>query len=90
MQVLIPTNAPYWIIWNTPDTGFILEVATNLNGPWGSYDNCASCPIPLESLHASQEWTLILPQYLPTANGVPDGPPSPNVFFQLTTAAPPQ
>ncbi len=85
MQVLVPTNAPYWITWTTPDTGFYPEVATNLTGPWVPFNNCFGCPIPEQSLHAGQEWLLILQQSLPTANGLSGGPLFPNAYFRLST-----
>ena len=99
MQVLVPTNAPYWVIWNIPDSGFILETATNLTGPWRlpEYYNAyadGTNALLTESQHGSKRWTLMLPQYLPTVNGQtnPPGwnPLSPTAFFRLTTIAPPQ
>lgn len=90
-QVLVPTNAPYWIIWNTPDTGYILETATNLTGPWRlpEYYADGTNQLPTELLQQNEQWNLMLPQYLPTANGVPGGPLSPTAFFRLSTTEPP-
>ena len=93
MQVLIPTTAPYWITWNTPDNGFALVTATKLNGPWllpefynGYADGTNS--VATQSLHAGQQWNLMLPQYLPTVNGSPGGPVSPTAFFKLQNPPP--
>ena len=79
MQVLVPTNAPYWVTWNTPDTGFYPEIATNVTGPWLPYNtnNCLICPILELSSHAGQEWLLILQQNLPL---------SPTAYFRLSTS----
>jgi hypothetical protein len=95
MQVLVPTNAPYWITWNTPDTGFALATATSLDGPWHlpEYYNDfedGSNTLASESLHVGEEWNLILPQYLPTSNGNPGGPISPTAFFSLQNPPPTQ
>jgi hypothetical protein len=31
---VMPTNAEYWLTWNTPSAGFHLQTASNLSGPW--------------------------------------------------------
>ncbi len=95
MQVLVPTNAPYWITWNTPDTGFALTTATNLSGPWllpefyNSYADGTNS-IATQSLHSGLQWNLMLPQYLPTVDGLPGGAISPTAFFRLQNPPPPQ
>ena len=38
----MPTNAHYWVKWNTlGDSGFALETASRLNGPWYLPEYCA-------------------------------------------------
>ena len=93
MQVLVPTNAHYWVTWNTPDTGFALVTASTLNGPWllpEFYNGYAdgTNTVATQSLHGGQQWNLMLPQYLPTANGSPGGALSPNAFFRLVNPPP--
>jgi hypothetical protein len=94
MQILVPTNAHYWITWNTPDTGFALVTAAKLiGGTWllpefynGYADGTNS--VATQSLHGGQQWNLMLPQYLPTANGSPGGPLAPDAFFKLINPPP--
>ncbi|MGP8198597.1 MAG: hypothetical protein ACLQU4_03740 [Limisphaerales bacterium] len=31
---IVPTTAAYWVSWTPPTTGFVLENAANLAGPW--------------------------------------------------------
>ena len=93
MQVLIPTNARYWVTWNTPDTGFALVTANKLTGPWllpEFYNNYAdgTNAVATQSLHGGHQWNLMLPQYLPTASGSPGGALSPNAFFKLVNPPP--
>ncbi len=90
---LVPTNAHYWIKWNTPDTGFVLVTATNLNGPWllpQFYNNYAdgTYTVANQTHQRGQRWNLMMPYYLPTANGQPGGPLSPYAYFRLTTNPP--
>ena len=93
---LVPTNAPYWIIWNTPDTGFALEAAASLNGPWRLseyYNNYADGTINAvgtQTTQGGQRWNLMLPYYLPTVNGSPGGAISPTAFFRLQNPSPSQ
>jgi hypothetical protein len=94
--IQVPTNAPYWLIWNT--NGYYLEDATNLTGPWrlpeyyNGYGDGSNYiyTLPTETLHGGTNWSLMLSQYLPTANGLAGGPLSPTAYFRLTTTAPPQ
>jgi hypothetical protein len=91
--IQVPTNAPYWLIWET--NGYYLEDATNLNGPWylvyANTNTNGPVPytLPTQTLHAGTNWNLMLSQYLPTANGAPGGPLSPTAYFRLSTNAPP-
>ena len=94
MQVLVPTNAHYWITWNTPDTGFALITATNLTGGswllpefYNNYTDGTNA-VATQSLHGGHQWNLMLPQYLPTANGSPGGALSPNAYFKLVNPPP--
>jgi len=93
------TGAPYWVKWNTPDTGWNnLETATNITGPWYSVErynnsyadgtnNLNVLPSPLQSQHNGVEWNLMLKNYLPTADGSTNlsGALSPTALFRLTT-----
>jgi len=94
--VQVPTNAPYWVTWNTPDAGWNnLVTSTNLNGPWSlveAYNNSYAdgtnnlYVVPTQGLHNGVKWNLMLPQYLPTADGDTNlGPLSKTAFFRLTT-----
>jgi len=104
VTIQVPTNAPYWVTWNTPDAGWNnLCAATNLNGPWklDSYYNgyadgtnaSGEYVIGTQTAHNGVKWNLMLPQYLPTANGLSNNPTpptypynlSPDAFFRLTT-----
>jgi hypothetical protein len=91
---LVPTNAPYWITWKTPDTGFALATAPSVTGPWhlpefyNSYTDGTNA-IATQTTQAKVRWNLMMPWYLPTADGsqgtnqTVGGPLSPNAFFLL-------
>ena len=90
---LVPTNAPYWVRWNLPDTGYALTTATNLGGLWllpEFYNNYADGlnTLPTQTTQAGIQWNLILPQYLPTVDGTPGGVISPRAFFRLQNPPP--
>ena len=104
VTIQVPTNAPYWVNWNTPDAGWNnLCAATNVLGPWklDSYYNgygdgtnaSGEYVIGTQTAHNGVKWNLMLPQYLPTANGLSNNPTpptypynlSPDAFFRLTT-----
>lgn len=99
---LVATNAPYWVKWNTPDAGFVLATATNVqSGPWklpefyNSYTDGTNSIATLTT-QAKVRWNLMQTYYLPTAdgsqgtNGVAGGPLSRNAFFRLQTNPPAQ
>jgi hypothetical protein len=93
---LVPTNAPYWVRWTTSDTGFTLVTATNLTNTnsWQLpefYNNYAdgTNTVATQVTQGGQRWVMMLPWYLPTANGLPGGPLAPYAFFRLTTEPPP-
>jgi hypothetical protein len=70
--------------------------ATNVTGPWrlpefyNAYADGTNyvTNIITEGLHAGVQWNLLLPQFLPTANGAAGGPPSRNAFYALRNPAP--
>lgn len=102
-QVQVPTNAPYWVSWNTPDNGFLLTVATSLTTAdtnwalpefYNSYTDGSNAP-GTQVTQAKVRWNLILPAYLPTANGAQGtnqftvgGPAASTAFFRLQTNSP--
>ncbi len=93
MQVQVPTNAPYWVTWTTPDPGLSLTTSTNINGPWvlpEFYNNFAdgTTNLATESLHAGVQWNLMVPQYLPTSDGNAGGPLSRTALFRLQNPPP--
>jgi hypothetical protein len=98
--VLVATNAPYWVKWNTPDTGYVLATGTNIvSGPWklpefyNSYTDGTNV-IPNQTTQSKVRWNLMQPYYLPTADGsqgtnaTVGGPLSPKAFFRLQTNPP--
>jgi hypothetical protein len=90
---LVPTNAPYWIRWNLPDTGYALVTGTNLTGTFllpEFYNNYAdgTTTLPTQTTQLGGRWNLMLPQYLPTADGLPGGLLSPAAFFRLQNPPP--
>jgi hypothetical protein len=98
--VLVATNAPYWVKWNTPDTGFVLATGTNIvSGPWklpefyNSYTDGTNV-IANQTTQAKVRWNLMQLYYLPTADGsqgtnqTAGGPLAPNAFFRLQTNPP--
>ena len=93
---LVPTNAPYWVKWTVlGDAGFALTTSTNVTGPWllpEFYNNYAdgTATLPTQTTQAGIRWNLMLPQYLPTVDGLPGGTISPNAFFRLENPAPAQ
>lgn len=66
---VMPTNAEYWITWNTPASGFSLQDSPSLTGPWNTPTN------DLIIAGASEYYQLI------TTNDVPPGTPA--TFFEL-------
>jgi len=102
--VLVPTNAPYWITWPQPDNNYFFTTTTNLKGGlaswvrpefYNSYTD-GSNSVGTLTTQAKVRWNLMLPSYLPTADGsqgtnfVPGGPLSPTAFFRLQTNPPAQ
>jgi hypothetical protein len=75
--ILVPTNVVYWITWNTPDIGYWLVTSTNLksSGPWrtpewyNAYGDGVTNVLPTTQIEGKQKWTMLLPEYMPTANG---------------------
>jgi hypothetical protein len=103
-QVLVPTNAAYWITWNLPDPGFVLTTSPNIGGSFSSwilpefYNSYSdgSNSVGTQVTQNGIRWNLMLPAYLPTADGDQGtnefdlgGPPSPKAFFRLQTNPPP-
>jgi hypothetical protein len=97
---LIATNAPYWVKWNTPDTGYVLATGTNIvSGPWklpefyNSYTDGTNV-VANQTTQAKVRWNLMQQYYLPTADGsqgtnqTVGGPLSPKAFFRLQTNPP--
>ena len=68
---LVPTNAPYWIKWTLPDTGFSLVNGTSLTGAVSNWNALANVT-PISQ--GGVRWTLI-----PSAS-LPVGPES---YFAL-------
>jgi hypothetical protein len=66
---VMPTNAAYWLKWNTPAAGFHLRESSNIQGPWITPTN------DLFIAGAGAYYQLI------TTNDVPVG--TPDAFFQL-------
>jgi len=69
LYIVVPTNAPYWITCNVPDTGFSLIVGSSLTDipSWRTID------VPI-TLQAGLRWALI------TQSALPAGP---QAFFAL-------
>jgi hypothetical protein len=91
--VLVPTNAPYWVKWTSPDNGWTLGVSSSLKGPWKLpefFNNYAdgTNSVPNQALQGNLVWALMPSSCLPTANGAPGGALAPNAFFRLSSPAP--
>ena len=67
---LVPTNAPYWVKWTTPDNGFNLINGGSIIG----ITNWISVPNTTPIAQGGSKWALIPGASLPT---------SPNNFFGL-------
>ena len=95
--VLVTTNAPYWVTWTTPYTGYVLGVSTNVTGPWKLpeyYNNYVdgTNSVPVQATQGNLNWSLIPSSCLPTVNGQPQTGQalSKNAFFRLSNPAPAQ
>lgn len=59
---LVPTNAPYWVKWTLPDSGFSLVQSTSLGTPIGSWDTVSNVT-PMS--HGGVRWVLVPGASLP-------------------------
>jgi hypothetical protein len=64
-----PTNAAFWLKWNTPASGFHLQESSGIQGPWSAF----SSDLVINGAGAILQ--------LVTTNDVPAG--TPDAFFQL-------
>jgi hypothetical protein len=64
MQTIVPTNAPFWITWKTPDTGFGLVNGVSLTGVGTNWNDLTSVS-PL--LTGGVKWALIPSASLPAS-----------------------
>jgi hypothetical protein len=64
LQVLVPTNAPFWITWTTPDTAFSLINSTSISRPVTNWTDVATVN-PL--LTGGIKWALIPSASLPAS-----------------------
>ncbi len=65
---IMPANAAYWISWTTPATGFVLQSAPALSGPWTMQTN----DFILNGVGIQSQLLLNT-----------DLPPGPNAFFRM-------
>jgi len=90
--VLVTPNQPYWIYWDTPDSGYGLGVSTNVDvGPWmlPQYYN-GYYTVPQIIKNGKYNWALIPSSCLPTIDGQAQSGQalSPNAFFRLSNPPP--
>jgi hypothetical protein len=57
--LVVPSTAAYWLRWTLPDTGFSLQTASAVNGPWSSLT--AGPIIPLFGIRQQQVASSELP-----------------------------
>jgi hypothetical protein len=63
---LVPTNAPYWIRWTQPDSGFSLVSSTSLAEPRSTWNSLANVT-PISQ--GGMTWALIPGASLPAGSG---------------------
>ena len=93
----ISTNTPFWLSWTLPDDGYVLATKPTLIGgtvDWFTPNYYGSgfgitTTLP-QSMGGVQKWTLLPSATLPTTDGNPGSPVSPNAFFRLQNPAPSQ
>ncbi|MGA2685845.1 MAG: hypothetical protein ABSF51_12410 [Verrucomicrobiota bacterium] len=92
--VLATSNSPWWVYWTTPAFGFGPATKADIGNssiPWKSpyyYANYVTNGAPTQE--ANNIWFLLNSSYLPTVNGLSNGPASPNAFFLVTKPPPAQ
>jgi hypothetical protein len=57
LQIVVPTNAPYWITWTTPDTGF--EIINGASIPVGGLQNWNATANVTSVLEGGLKWGLV-------------------------------
>lgn len=90
----VPSSVAYWINWTLPDTGFGLGTAMSLTGntntsgyPWvlpeyyNNYNDGLN--LPGMAIQGSKAWVQVPTNCLPTIDGIPGGPLSPNAYFRM-------
>ncbi len=90
--VLVTSNSPWWLYWTIPDFGFGPGTKADLgntNIPWNSpyyYANYVTNGVPTGM--GNNRWMLLNNSYLPTANGLSNGPAASDAFFIVTKPPP--